>query len=92
MAELYLGGVESYHGPLEDRFDRLPPLLVQVGSAETLLDDAVRLSAAAERDGVDVILEKWGAMVHVWHYFAQILPEGQEAVDRMGLFIRQHTL
>jgi acetyl esterase/lipase len=65
----------------------LPPLLVQVGSAELLLDDSRRFAKRAEDAGVDVTLEIWDDMIHVWHSFADLLPEGREAVARIGSYV-----
>jgi len=65
----------------------LPPLLIQVGGSETLLDDATRLAERAQFAGVDVTLEVWDEMIHVWHAFAALLPEGQQAIDRIGDFL-----
>ena len=69
----------------------LPPLLVQVGTEEMLLDDAKRLADAGTRAGVDVSLEVWDDMFHVWHAFALLLPEGQRAIDRIGAWVRART-
>jgi acetyl esterase/lipase len=77
--------------PLYADLRHLPPLLMQVGTAETLLDDATRLADKATAAGVDVTLEPWEDMIHVWQLFAPMLPEGQQAIDRMGSFIQQHT-
>ena len=63
-------------------------MLVQVGTAETLLDDARRFAARAERAGGRVTLEVWDDMIHVWQAFAMLLPEGQQAIDRIGTFVR----
>ncbi|MFQ5419701.1 MAG: alpha/beta hydrolase [Anaerolineae bacterium] len=68
----------------------LPPLLIQVGSAEILHDDAVRLAEKAESAGVAVTLKAWAEMVHVWHGFAAIVPEAQEAIVEAGDFLRNH--
>src|SRR5262249_40106661 len=57
-----------------------PPLLVQVGSDEVLLDDALGLGARARAAGVDVKVEEWPAMVHVWHWFYPMLDEGEKAI------------
>ena len=56
-----------------------------------LLDDSTRLAERAKAAGVDVKLEVWEDVFHVWQYFASILPEGQQAIDRIGEFVRQHT-
>jgi epsilon-lactone hydrolase len=68
----------------------LPPVLIQVGTAEVLLDDATRIAERAKAAGVKVSLEVWDDMIHVWQLFAPILPEGQQAIDRSGAFIREH--
>ena len=69
----------------------LPPLLIQVGAAEILLDAATRLTERARVAGVKVTLEVWPEMIHVWHVFAAMLPEGEQAIERIGAFIRSQT-
>jgi len=69
----------------------LPPLLIQVGESEILLDDATRVAARAKAAGVKVELEIWPEMIHVWHVFAKILPEGQQAIDKIGQFVIART-
>jgi acetyl esterase/lipase len=69
----------------------LPPLFIHVGTAETLLDDATRLAERAKIAGTEVTLEVWEEMIHVWHLFATMLPEGQQAIARIGEYIRQRT-
>ncbi|HWP64788.1 MAG TPA: alpha/beta hydrolase fold domain-containing protein, partial [Candidatus Limnocylindria bacterium] len=94
MAAAYLGGTDPRTpaaSPLyaeASDLARLPPLLVQVGTAETLLDDARRFAARAERAGAPVTLEVWDDMIHVWHAFAMLLPEGRQAIERIGAFVR----
>jgi len=61
-----------------------------VGTWETLLSDSTRLVEKAESAGVDVTLEQWDEMIHVWPIYAPVLPEGQQAIDRIGEFVRQH--
>jgi hypothetical protein len=68
----------------------LPPVLIQVGSAETLLDDAVRLAGVAGAADVRVTLEVWPDMIHAWHLFYQQLAAGRCALARVGAFIRSH--
>jgi len=75
--------------PLFADLSGLPPLLVHVGTAETLLDDSRRFQAAAEKAGVDSTLEEWDEMIHVWHTFAGMLPEAQQAIDRIGAFVKE---
>ena len=67
----------------------LPPLLIQVGTAETLLDDARSLADRAKTSGVDVVLEEWDQMIHVWHAFALLLPEAKQAIDRIGQYLKE---
>jgi monoterpene epsilon-lactone hydrolase len=88
----YLGGADPRHpgaSPAHADLTGLPPLLVHVGEAEVLLDDAVILTENGRRDGVDVTLETWPEMVHVWHVFAGRVPESTAAVDRIGAFLQQ---
>jgi acetyl esterase/lipase len=92
MAAAYVAGGDLRAptvSPLYADLAGLPPLLVQVGTAETLLDDARRFARRAERQGVDATLEVWDDMIHVWHAFAMLLPEGQQAIDRIGGFVRR---
>ncbi len=70
----------------------LPPLLIQVGTAEVLLDDATRLAARAKDAGVPVVLENWDDMFHVWQMLIGLgVPESQDAIDVIARFIKQHT-
>ena len=75
------------HGDLRD----LPPLLIQVGTSETLLDDSIRITERAREAGVEVTLEPWEEMIHVWQIFFPAVPEARAAVERIGEYIRQHT-
>jgi acetyl esterase/lipase len=68
----------------------LPPTLIQVGSAETLLDDAVRFAAAAGTRGVFVTLEIWPRMIHAWHLWNARLEAGRRALDHAGAFLQHH--
>ncbi len=94
MAKLYLGGANPktpLAAPLHADLRGLPPLLIQVGSSETLLDDATRVAERAKSAGVKVDLEVWSEMIHVWQLFAPILPEGQQAIEKIGKFIREQV-
>jgi monoterpene epsilon-lactone hydrolase len=68
----------------------LPPLLIQVGSHEVLLDDAFRLARQAAADDVEVILDITPGVPHVFQTFAPILDEGAAALDRAGQFLTVH--
>jgi acetyl esterase/lipase len=90
-AQGYLGEADPKHpwaSALHADLHGLPPLLIHVGSAETLLDDSTRLAVLAKEAGVDVTLKIWDDMVHVWQAFASILPEGQQSIEETGGFIR----
>jgi acetyl esterase/lipase len=92
MATAYLGGRDARSplaSPLFADLQSLPPLLIQVGTAETLLDDSTRLAERARAAGVDVTLETWSDMIHVFQAFAFILPEAREAIDKIGAFLRE---
>jgi len=93
-AKAYLGEQDAKNplaSPLHGDFRGLPPMLIQVGEAEILLDDATRVAERAKAAGVEVELEVWDEMVHVWHVFAKLLPEGQQAIDKIGKFVIAHT-
>jgi epsilon-lactone hydrolase len=68
----------------------LPPTLIQVGSDETLLDDATRLAAAAGAAAVPVTLEIWPHMIHAWPLWNAHLSAGRRALASAGAFIRRH--
>jgi monoterpene epsilon-lactone hydrolase len=94
MAAEYLGGKDPrapLAAPLYADLSGLPPLLLQVGTAETLLDDSTRLAERARKSGVNVTLEPWENMIHVFQSYAPILDEGQQAIDKIGAFVLKHT-
>jgi monoterpene epsilon-lactone hydrolase len=92
MADAYLGEVDRRSptaSPLFADLRGLPPLLLQVGSSELLLDDATRFAERAEAADVDVTLEIWDDVFHVWHSFADLLPEARDAIARIGTYVDQ---
>ncbi|CAI8016622.1 Acetyl-hydrolase [Geodia barretti] len=93
-AKTYLGGADPrapLAAPLYADLRGLPPLLIQVGDAEVLLDDSTRLAGVAREAGVKVQMDVWDDMIHVWPLFAPILPEGKQAIAQAGEFIKKHT-
>src|SRR5499426_263637 len=91
MARAYLGTADRrtpLASPLFADLRGLPPLLIQVGSEEVLLDDAVVLADRAKAAGVETSLEVWPAMIHVWHWFLPMLDEAGEAIEAIGRFAR----
>jgi epsilon-lactone hydrolase len=90
LAAEYLAGRDPrtpLASPLFADLRGLPPLLVHVGTAEILLDDATRLAERARDVGVEVQLEVWDEMIHVWHAFADMLPEGEQALEGIADFL-----
>jgi epsilon-lactone hydrolase len=69
-----------------------PPLLLQVGTNEVLLDDSTRMAERARAAGVDVILDVTADVPHVFQSFTGILDEADQAPDRAGLFLSQHLV
>jgi epsilon-lactone hydrolase len=91
MARAYLGAADPrtpLASPAFADLAGLPPLLVQVGSEEVLLDDAVTLAERAKAAGVGATLEIWPDMIHVWHWFFPMLDEGRKAIGVIGDFVR----
>jgi epsilon-lactone hydrolase len=94
MADMYLAGKDPktpLAAPLHADLKGLPPVLVQVGSAETLLDDATRLAEKLHTSGCEVRLAVWPNQLHVFPFFAPILSEGRDGCLEIGTFIRSHT-
>jgi len=91
---MYLGGKAPDHPWLSPAVSAdltgLPPMLLQVGTNELLLDDATRLATRARNAGVDVILDVTADVPHVFQVFAGVLDEADQALDRAALFLTQH--
>jgi epsilon-lactone hydrolase len=90
----YLGGADACDpavSPVYGSLAGLPPLLIQAGSDEVLLHDAIRLAARAAYDDVAVTLDLVPGVPHVFQAFAALLDEGGAALTRAGAFLRQHT-
>ena len=91
MANFYLGGADPRSplaAPLYANLRGIAPLLIQVGAAETLLDDATRLAGVAGAADVPVTLEVWPEMIHVWHLFHPRLSAGRRAIGVGARFVR----
>jgi epsilon-lactone hydrolase len=76
--------------PLYADFRSFPPMLIQIGSDETLLDDATRLAARAGAAEVAVTLEIWPHMIHAWPLWNAHLEDGRRALLKAGVYIREH--
>jgi epsilon-lactone hydrolase len=94
LAHAYLGSTidskDPRVSPLFGELTGIPPILIQVGSAETLLDDALRLAAAAGEANVSTSLEIWPHMIHAWPVWNARLESGRQALKSAGSFIRGH--
>jgi epsilon-lactone hydrolase len=94
IAKTYLNGADPRSplaAPIYADLAGLAPLLIQVGAAETLLDDALRLAKVAGAADVRVDLQIWPEMVHVWHLFHPELDVGRRAIREGGAFVRAYT-
>jgi phosphinothricin tripeptide acetyl hydrolase len=89
-AAQYLAGADPrtpQASPLYADLTGLPPLLIQVSNDELLLDDALVLAESARAAGVDVTLERWDDMIHVWQIATPFMPESRRAIANIGRFI-----
>ena len=90
----YLAGADPADplvSPVFADLSGLPPLLIQAGSHEVLLDDATRLAARAAADDVAVILDITPGVPHVFQAFAGLLDEGDAALNRAARFVKDNT-
>lgn len=93
MADRYLGGQDPAHpfaSPALADLRGFPPLAVHVGGCEALRDDSFRLARSAADAGVDVTIECWADVVHVWHAFAPVLPEATAGLERLAEWLSRH--
>jgi epsilon-lactone hydrolase len=91
VIKLYVPGQDPrdpYVSPLYGDLTGLPPLYIQVGDEEVLLDDSRRLAEKADQAGVDVRLDVFPEMQHVHQLFVGRMPEADDAVERIGAFLR----
>jgi acetyl esterase/lipase len=90
--EIYLRGADlraPLVSPIFAELHGLPSMLIQVGSDEVLLSDAVRFVEKAKAAGVDARVEVWEGMQHVWQYTASFVPEARQAIRNIGDFAEQ---
>ena len=79
--------VSPFHGDLSG----LPPMLIQVGTNDMLLDDARAFTSKAKACGVEIELQEWDAQVHVWHQLYPVNPVSLDAMDAMGEYMDQQA-
>ncbi|MCK2055097.1 alpha/beta hydrolase [Methylobacterium sp. 37f] len=92
MARTFLGGAlpnSPEASPVFADVRGLPPILVQIGEAELMLSDAIRLANHLGENRVRVSLEIWPNMFHVWHMFQAELAEGRAAIGNAATFLEQ---
>ncbi|TXT64947.1 MAG: Esterase MY09-1 [Promethearchaeota archaeon] len=77
--------------PLYADLEGLPPIYIQVGTSEILFDDSIRIAEKLEDADVEVELDVWEDMIHVFAAFAAFAPESREAIKKIGHFIERHT-
>ena len=88
----YLAGADPRHpyaSPLYGDASGLPPTLIQVGSDEMLRDDSVRMAEKLKAAGCEVEIDIWPRLPHGWQLYARILPEGRQAIERIGAFLEK---
>lgn len=88
----YVGAKEHLKNPLASPLyadlHGLPPTIVMVGTHDALFDDSTRIAAKAEAAGVQVTLDIWEEMIHVWPFFAELIPEGRAAIEKIGGYVK----
>ena len=93
MGDAYIANGDArapYASPLYADLRGLPPLLIHVGSDEVLLDDSTLLHRRATTAGVEATLNVADGMIHVWHMFHAMLPEGAAAIGEIAAFANTH--
>jgi epsilon-lactone hydrolase len=92
---MYLAGQDPHHPMLSPAvladLTGFPPMLLQAGTNEVLLDDSTRMAARARAAGVDAVLDVTADVPHVFQAFAGVLEEADEALDRAALFLGQRV-
>jgi len=94
MREDYLPGgdpADPLASPLYADLGGLPPLMVQAGTGEVLIDGICAFVSTARLQGVPVAFDCVEGMFHCWQAFAAVLPEGAAAIERVGVFVRRHV-
>jgi len=92
MAGHYMGKADPRHpyaSPIHGELRGLPPLLIQVGACETLLDDSLQLARLAGMADVPVDLQVWPEMIHIWHIFHPVLGAARRAIADGGVWVQK---
>ncbi|WP_353506461.1 alpha/beta hydrolase fold domain-containing protein [Variovorax sp. J31P207] len=92
LARVFLQGALAIHpmaSPVFADVTGLPPIMVQIGEAELMLTDGMRLASHLAENRVRMTLEVWPHMFHAWHFVATLQPEAQQAMESASLFLEQ---
>ena len=92
LANVFLQGALPNHpmaSPVFADVTGLPPIMVQMGEAELMLTDGMRLATHLAENRVRMTLEVWPHMFHAWHFVANVQPEAQQALKSAALFLEQ---
>jgi acetyl esterase/lipase len=93
VTQVYMNGKDPRNpdaSPMFADLHGLPPLLLQVGAGELLLDDSLGMARVASRDDVPVTVQVWPGMVHQWQLFPSIVPDARRALRDCAEFIKTH--
>jgi epsilon-lactone hydrolase len=93
LVNTYANGIPLTHpyiSPVFADLHGLPPVFIQVGTEEILFDDSARLEQKARLAGVDVTMETWPGMWHVFQAYSPYVPESKQAIGRIGEFVNSH--
>lgn len=91
MSQIFLGSAsprDPLANPLHADFTGYPPLYLQVGGFEAIMDDATRVAERARQAGVEVRCDVWPEMQHVWHFMAGKAPEADEAIAQLAAWVK----
>jgi monoterpene epsilon-lactone hydrolase len=94
LSSFYVGNEDANNpliSPINADLRGFPPLLIDVGSDEVLLDDSRQIAEHARVANVPIELTVWDDMTHVFQQYAYVLPEGQQSLENIGRFIRRQT-
>ncbi|HEX3012808.1 MAG TPA: alpha/beta hydrolase fold domain-containing protein, partial [Methanobacterium sp.] len=90
--KVYLKGnnlTQALASPLYADLQGLPPIMIQVGSHELILDDVIKFYEKAVESEVEISFELWKDMFHSFQIFSSSIEEGQNALDNAGMYIRK---
>jgi len=93
VTETYMAGKDPASpdaSPINAQLTDLPPIFMQVGAGELLLDDTLSIARNAATADVSVTLEVWPHVTHQWQLYPQLLPEAKDSIDSIGRFVSAH--